>query len=183
MDCGPPGSSEQGDNIQPWRTPFPIWNQSAVPWTGLGICKSIAHLTCGVFFIWPSRAVDIWFNQFITHCSKISTVSGSAARSDTSPSTLMLGISNLISPSRIKMDSQSGVWRKWLQTITFKVILDLLSTHEYIVVHHDPHIPIYPLLKISFTKRTKTFYLFIWLHQVLQLQHVESSLWCTGFRA
>ena len=21
----------QGDNIQPWRTPFPIWNQSAVP--------------------------------------------------------------------------------------------------------------------------------------------------------
>ena len=24
-------SSKQGDNIQPWRTPFPIWNQSVVP--------------------------------------------------------------------------------------------------------------------------------------------------------
>ena len=23
--------NEQGDNIQPWRTPFPIWNQSVVP--------------------------------------------------------------------------------------------------------------------------------------------------------
>ena len=23
--------NKQGDNIQPWRTPFPIWNQSVVP--------------------------------------------------------------------------------------------------------------------------------------------------------
>ena len=23
--------NKQGDNIQPWRTPFPIWNQSIVP--------------------------------------------------------------------------------------------------------------------------------------------------------
>ena len=28
--------NKQGDNIQPWRTPFPIWNQSVIPcpvWT------------------------------------------------------------------------------------------------------------------------------------------------------
>ena len=46
MDCSLPGSSihrifqarvlewgatEQGDHIQLWRTPFPIWNQSVVP--------------------------------------------------------------------------------------------------------------------------------------------------------
>ena len=24
--------NKQGDNIQLWRTPFPIWNQSVVPW-------------------------------------------------------------------------------------------------------------------------------------------------------
>ena len=24
-------NGQQGDNIQPWRTPFPIWNQSVVP--------------------------------------------------------------------------------------------------------------------------------------------------------
>jgi len=23
--------NKQGDNVQPWRTPFPIWNQSVVP--------------------------------------------------------------------------------------------------------------------------------------------------------
>ena len=28
--------NKQGDNIQPWRTPFPIWNQSIVPWAGIG---------------------------------------------------------------------------------------------------------------------------------------------------
>ena len=27
--------NKQGDNIQPWRTPFPIWNQSVVPCLGL----------------------------------------------------------------------------------------------------------------------------------------------------
>ena len=26
--------NKQGDNIQPWRTPFPIWNQSVVPCPG-----------------------------------------------------------------------------------------------------------------------------------------------------
>ena len=26
-----PKLNKQGDNIQPWRTPFPIWNQSVVP--------------------------------------------------------------------------------------------------------------------------------------------------------
>ena len=24
--------NKQGDNVQPWCTPFPIWNQSVVPW-------------------------------------------------------------------------------------------------------------------------------------------------------
>ena len=81
MDCSLPGSSvrgifqtrvlewgatklnEQGDNIQPWHTPFSIWNQSVVPcpvltvtswpayrflkrhsrWFGIPICFRIFH--------------------------------------------------------------------------------------------------------------------------------------------
>ena len=31
--------NEQGDNIQPWRTPFPIWNQSVVPYLVLTIAS------------------------------------------------------------------------------------------------------------------------------------------------
>ena len=31
MMCSACKLNKQGDNIQPWRTPFPIWNQSVVP--------------------------------------------------------------------------------------------------------------------------------------------------------
>ena len=34
--------SKQGDNIQPWHTPFPIWNQSIVPCLVL----TVGFLTC-----------------------------------------------------------------------------------------------------------------------------------------
>ena len=34
--------NKQGDNIQPWRTPFPIWNQFVVPCPVL----TVAFLTC-----------------------------------------------------------------------------------------------------------------------------------------
>ena len=35
--------NEQGDNIQPWRTPFPIWNQSVVPYPVLTIASWPAY--------------------------------------------------------------------------------------------------------------------------------------------
>ena len=31
--------NKQGDNINPWRTPFPIWNQSVVPWLVLTVAS------------------------------------------------------------------------------------------------------------------------------------------------
>ena len=34
--------NKQGDNIQPWRTPFPIWNQSVVPCSVLTVASSPA---------------------------------------------------------------------------------------------------------------------------------------------
>ena len=35
--------NKQGDNIQPWRSPFPIWNQSAVPCPVLTIASWPAY--------------------------------------------------------------------------------------------------------------------------------------------
>ena len=35
--------NEQGDNIQPWRTPFPIWNQSVVPCPVLSVASWPAY--------------------------------------------------------------------------------------------------------------------------------------------
>ena len=35
--------NKQGDNIQPWHTPFPIWNQSVVPCTVLTVASWPAY--------------------------------------------------------------------------------------------------------------------------------------------
>ena len=35
--------NKQGDNIQPWRTPFPIWNQSVVPCPVLTVASRSAY--------------------------------------------------------------------------------------------------------------------------------------------
>ena len=35
--------NKQGDNIQPWCTPFPIWNQYVVPYTVLTVASWSAH--------------------------------------------------------------------------------------------------------------------------------------------
>ena len=35
--------NKQGDNIQPWPTPFPIWNQSVVPCPVLTIASWVAY--------------------------------------------------------------------------------------------------------------------------------------------
>ena len=37
--------NKQGDNIQPWRTPFPIWNQSVVPCPVLTDYVNLINLT------------------------------------------------------------------------------------------------------------------------------------------
>ena len=34
---------QQGDNIQPWHTPFPIWNQSVVPYPVLTVASWLAY--------------------------------------------------------------------------------------------------------------------------------------------
>ena len=35
--------NKQGDNIQPWRTPFPMWNQSVVPCPVLTVTSEPAY--------------------------------------------------------------------------------------------------------------------------------------------
>ena len=35
--------NKQGDNIQPWRTPFPIWNQSVIPYPVLTVASWPAY--------------------------------------------------------------------------------------------------------------------------------------------
>ena len=43
--------NKQGDNIQPWRTPFPIWNQSVVPCLVLTVASWPAYRFLFFFFV------------------------------------------------------------------------------------------------------------------------------------
>ena len=51
--------NKQGDNIQPWCTPFPVWNQSVVPMSSSHCC----FLTC----IQISQEADqvIWYSHVL----------------------------------------------------------------------------------------------------------------------
>ena len=81
--------NKQGDNIQPWRTPFPIWNQSVVPcpvltvaswpasrflksqvrWSGIPISSRIFQFfvihTVKGFYIVNKTEIDVFLELFL----------------------------------------------------------------------------------------------------------------------
>ena len=103
--------NKQGDNRQPWRTPFPIWNQSVVPcpvltvtswpacrflkrqvkWSGIPISFRIFHSFCDAhsqgFGIVNKAEIDVflelcWFFDVPVNVGNL--ISGSPAFSKTS---------------------------------------------------------------------------------------------------
>ena len=54
--------NKQGDNIQPWCTPFPIWN----------VCCSMSVLTCFLTCIQISQQAGkfVWYSHFFKHFSQ-----------------------------------------------------------------------------------------------------------------
>jgi len=54
--------NKQGDNIQPWQTPFPIWKQSVVPcpvltvasWPTYRFLKSVSYNELALCIRWPT---------------------------------------------------------------------------------------------------------------------------------
>ena len=61
--------NKQGDNIQPWHTPFPIWNQSVVPCPVLTVaswpaCRFLKRqIRCLVFPYLSEFSSLLWFTQ------------------------------------------------------------------------------------------------------------------------
>ena len=57
--------NKQGDNIQPWRTPFPIWNQSVVPCPVLTVASWPAYTFLKRQIRWSGIPIS-WGNfQFV----------------------------------------------------------------------------------------------------------------------
>ena len=52
--------NEQGDNIQPWCTPFPIWNQSVVPCPVLTVASWPAYRYLKRQVKWSSISISLW---------------------------------------------------------------------------------------------------------------------------
>ena len=51
--------NKQGDNIQPWRTPFPIWNQSVVPCLVLTVASWSAYRFCRRQVRWSGIPISL----------------------------------------------------------------------------------------------------------------------------
>ena len=64
--------NKQGDNIQPWHTPFPIWNQSVVPCPVLTVASWPAYRFLKRQIRWSGIPVSKNFPQFVV----IHTVKG-----------------------------------------------------------------------------------------------------------
>ena len=58
--------NKQGDNIQPWRTPFPIWNQSVVPCPVLTVASWPAYRFLRRQVRWAGIPISWW--KFSTVC-------------------------------------------------------------------------------------------------------------------
>ena len=64
--------NKQGDNIQPWRTPFPIWNQSVVPCPALTVASWPAYRFLKRQVRWSGISISFRIFQFLV----IHTVKG-----------------------------------------------------------------------------------------------------------
>ena len=64
--------NKQGDNIQPWSTPFPIWNQSVVPCPVLTVASSHAYRFLKVGqVIWYSHLFQTFPQFIVIHTVKV----------------------------------------------------------------------------------------------------------------
>ena len=57
--------NKQGDNIQPWRIPFPIWNQSVVPCLLLTVASWPAYKLLKRQVRWSGIPISFRIFQFI----------------------------------------------------------------------------------------------------------------------
>ena len=57
--------NKQGDNMEPWRTPFPIWNQSVVPCPVLTVASWPVHTFYRRQARWSGIPISLRIFQFV----------------------------------------------------------------------------------------------------------------------
>ena len=106
---------KQGDNIQPWDTPFLIWNQSVVPWPVLTFASWSAYRFLRRQVRLSGVPISLWIFQFVV----IYTVKGFGIVNKTEDVLLELScffddsadVFNLISGSSAFSKSSLDIWK------------------------------------------------------------------------
>ena len=108
--------NKQGDNMQSWRTLFPIWNQFAVPCSGLTVAPWHAYLCLRKQVNWSGTPISKNFSQFVV----IHTVKCFRTVNETEIDVFLelscffcdpTGAGNLISSSSAFPKSSSNIWK------------------------------------------------------------------------
>ena len=109
--------NKQGDNIQPWRTPFPIWNQSVVPYLVLTVACWLAHRFLGRQVRWSGSPICLRiFHNFFCYPHSQRFCCSQWSRSRYFSGTLLLfddpmDVGNLSSVSSAFSKSSSNIWK------------------------------------------------------------------------
>ena len=118
----------QGDNIQPWCTPFPIWNQSVVPCLVLTVASSLAYTFLRRQVRWSGIPISFRIFQFIV----IHTVKGFSVVNEEEEDVFLaiscffydpMDVDNLISGSSVFSKFSLNIW-KFLVHILLKPSLE-----------------------------------------------------------
>ena len=106
--------NKQGDNIQPWCTPFPIWNQSVVPCPVLTVASWPAHRFLRRQIRWSHLLKN--FPQFVVIYTAKSTGIANKAEIDVFLELSLffddpMDVGNLISGSSDFSKSSLNIWK------------------------------------------------------------------------
>ena len=108
--------NKQGDNIQPWHTPFPIWNQPVVPCPVLTVSSWSAYRFLKRQVRWSSTPISKNLPQFVV----MHTVKGFGIVNKTEAGVFLehprffndpADVSNLISDSSAFSKSSLNIWK------------------------------------------------------------------------
>ena len=130
--------NKQGDNIQTWCIPFPIWNQSVVPCPVLTVASWLAYRFLRRQVKWSGIRISLRIFQFVV----IHTVKGFSVVNETEVNVFLefsclfydpTDIGNLISDSSAFSKSSLNIWSPKLPQIS---LFPLSCSIIFISVYH-----------------------------------------------
>ena len=122
MMCSAHKLNKQGDHIQPWCTPFPIWNQSVVPCLVLTAASWCANRFFRRQARWSASPISLRFFQF----SVIHTVKRFSIVTEAEVVVLLeiscffydsTDVDNLIPGSSAFSKSSLNIWKFWVHVL------------------------------------------------------------------